>query len=95
MQAREYCCLGHILSLWETISVELARQLYLRGQVKFNVNSGIVDQLDMVCLPKNLYASIPMKMSEYRHSSIDQLLCGSSTLIFFSRSHLTLCVMNS
>ena len=33
MQAREYCCLGHILSLWETISVELAKQLYLAGQV--------------------------------------------------------------
>ena len=34
IQAREYCCLGHILSLWETISVELAKQLYLAEQVR-------------------------------------------------------------
>ena len=33
-QAREYCTLGHILSLWETLSVELARQLTLQGQVQ-------------------------------------------------------------
>ena len=38
IQAREYCCLGHILSLWETISVELAKQLYLRGQVKLMIS---------------------------------------------------------
>ena len=33
-QAREYCTLGHVLSLWETLSVELARQLTLQGQVR-------------------------------------------------------------
>ena len=33
MQIRQYCKLGHMISLWETLSVELARQLYLRGEV--------------------------------------------------------------
>ena len=34
-QAKEHCTLGHILSLWETISVELARQLWHTGQEPF------------------------------------------------------------
>ena len=33
-QALEYCTLGHVLSLWETLSVELAKQLTLSGQVQ-------------------------------------------------------------
>ena len=36
-QAQEYCTLGHILSLWETLSVELARQLTLNGQEPFDL----------------------------------------------------------
>ena len=32
-QALEYCTLGHVLSLWETLSVELAKQLTLSDQV--------------------------------------------------------------
>lgn len=32
-QALEYCHLGHVLSLWETLSVELAKRLTLAGQV--------------------------------------------------------------
>ena len=35
IQAKEYCSLGHVISLWETISVELARQLWLAGQEPF------------------------------------------------------------
>ncbi len=35
MQAREHCTLGHIISLWETISVELARQLWQNDQEPF------------------------------------------------------------
>ena len=35
LQAKEHCTLSHILSLWETISVELARQLWERGQEPF------------------------------------------------------------
>ncbi|XP_064403130.1 E3 ubiquitin-protein ligase RNF213-like isoform X2 [Halichondria panicea] len=34
-KAKEHCTLGHILSLWETISVELARQLWHTGQEPF------------------------------------------------------------
>ncbi len=34
-QAKEHCTLGHILSLWETLSVELARQLWHTGQEPF------------------------------------------------------------
>ncbi len=34
-QAKEHCTLGHILSLWKTISVELARQLWHAGQEPF------------------------------------------------------------
>ena len=36
-QAREYCRLTHILSLWETLSVELSRQTCLLGQVTIAV----------------------------------------------------------
>ena len=32
-QATEYCTLGHILSLWETISVQMAKILTIRKQV--------------------------------------------------------------
>ena len=32
-QAREHCTLGHTLSLWETLSVELARRFVLSGHV--------------------------------------------------------------
>ena len=32
-QALEYCTLGHVLSLWETLSVELAKLLTLTDQV--------------------------------------------------------------
>ena len=35
-QAQEYCNLGHVLSLWETLSVELATQLTLNGQEPFD-----------------------------------------------------------
>ena len=35
LQAKEYCILGHIISLWETISVELARQLWYNEQEPF------------------------------------------------------------
>ena len=35
LQAKDYCTLGHIISLWETISVELARQLWKTGQEPF------------------------------------------------------------
>ncbi len=34
-QAKEHCTLGHILSLWKTISVELAKQLWHTGQEPF------------------------------------------------------------
>ena len=34
-QAKEHCTLGHIISLWETISVELSRQLWHTGQEPF------------------------------------------------------------
>ena len=32
-QIQQYCKLGHIVSLWKCLSVELARQLYFRGEV--------------------------------------------------------------
>ena len=32
-KALEYCTLGHVLSLWETLSVELAKLLTLTDQV--------------------------------------------------------------
>ena len=32
-QAQKYCKLKHIISLWQTISVKLARPLALKGQV--------------------------------------------------------------
>ena len=35
MQAKQHCTLGHIISLWETISVELARLYWERGQEPF------------------------------------------------------------
>ena len=35
-QAKSSCLLKHALSLWETIAVELARQLCLRGQEPFD-----------------------------------------------------------
>ena len=34
IQALEYCSLGHVLSLWVTLSVELARLLTLSDQVR-------------------------------------------------------------
>lgn len=34
MQAREYCRLQHILSLWEVLSVELAKLTWLQEQVR-------------------------------------------------------------
>ena len=34
MQAREYCRLQHILSLWEILSVELAKLTWLQEQVR-------------------------------------------------------------
>lgn len=34
IQALEHCCLGHVLSLWEALSVELARSLTLSDQVE-------------------------------------------------------------
>ena len=37
-QAQGHCTLGHVLSLWETLSVELARQLMLQGQVCGNTS---------------------------------------------------------
>jgi hypothetical protein len=36
IQAKMACQLKHALSLWETIAVELARQLCLRGQEPFD-----------------------------------------------------------
>ena len=35
-QAKEYCNLGHTLSLWELLSVELAKQLVHKGQEPFD-----------------------------------------------------------
>ena len=35
LQALKCCRLGHVLSLWETLSVELARRLTLSGQVLY------------------------------------------------------------
>ena len=37
VQVLEQCKLGNILSLWETISVELSKQLTLGGQVSLHV----------------------------------------------------------
>ena len=36
LQAKNSCQLKHVLSLWETIAVELARQLCLRKQEPFD-----------------------------------------------------------
>ena len=44
-QAREYCTLGHVLSLWETLSVELARQLTLKGQVRTRDGQWVLNAL--------------------------------------------------
>ena len=45
-QAQENCTLGHILSLWETLSVELAAQLTLNGQEPFDsVNDDFLEPL--------------------------------------------------
>ena len=33
-QALEYCHLGHILSLWETLSVQMSKNLTLAQQVR-------------------------------------------------------------
>jgi hypothetical protein len=35
-KAMEYCTLGHVLSLWETISVQMAKLLTIRGQEPFD-----------------------------------------------------------
>ena len=41
-QAREYCTLGHVLSLWETLSVQLAQQLMFQRQVPIELSSVIM-----------------------------------------------------
>ena len=34
LQIKQHCKLGHIISLWETLSVDLERKLFLRGEVE-------------------------------------------------------------
>ena len=41
MQALEYCHLGHILSLWEVLSVETAKRLILASQVRFVISFSV------------------------------------------------------
>ena len=37
-KALEYCTLGHVLSLWETLSVEIAKLFTLTDQVNIHVS---------------------------------------------------------
>ena len=37
-QAQKYCSLKHVVSLWQTVSIEFGKQLVLKGQVSIDTN---------------------------------------------------------
>lgn len=102
IQAREYCCLGHVMSLWETISVELARQLYLTGQV-FNVqycHSNVAWLLAYQArplfrmwrpLPTDLYKGRRGRKKVYIRSLIDYLVIYCISFFFSITGAVWLC----
>lgn len=78
----EYCTLGHILSLWETLSVQMAKTLTINGQVNQIVLVCSSNSLLLLKEPFDTLSSLK-KLNEREMAQLNKFLVGVKDITSF------------